>query len=416
MFPDRNHCDCNHFPRVMQFTDHPEISSLGLPAAVQFLTMNDWTRDFAARNFPTIRKLYAANGFPDRVDCHYYDTPHSYDKPKRERTYLWMEKWVRGNASPGPIVEPDGGKIFPPRTLEKLTAKVPANKGFAEISRIFEQQRGYTIPPIATSADWQHYRQRMLENLEVLLGLEARLPRTATKPTGTREKVEGKLVVERTSYPSEGGIMVPVVIVRPADNDKLLPAVILLGAAGKESLLAATGPGSARALAADDRLVALPDVRCFGALFSTGGTDHQLQRRAWERNGIVWGRPVPAMACTDLRAVLDGLSRRGDINREKIELITRASGDLAIAALFTASLDPRITALDVDMNGCCYDKRNLAVVPFVLQYGDVLQWAALLADRELAIRDIPEQAGDPAWLRRIFTVAGNRSGLQVDRH
>ena len=74
MFPDRSHCVCNHFPRVMQMTDHPEISALGLPTPVQFLTMNDWTRSFEEQNFDTIKELYAANGAGGRVDCKYYNT------------------------------------------------------------------------------------------------------------------------------------------------------------------------------------------------------------------------------------------------------------------------------------------------------------------------------------------------------
>ena len=41
------------------------------------------------------------------MDCKYYNTPHSYDKPKRERTYAWMEKWVRGKQTSEAIVEPD---------------------------------------------------------------------------------------------------------------------------------------------------------------------------------------------------------------------------------------------------------------------------------------------------------------------
>ena len=51
MFPDSSHCACNHFPNVMQRTDHPEISTLGLPCPVQYLTMNDWTRQFAVAEF-----------------------------------------------------------------------------------------------------------------------------------------------------------------------------------------------------------------------------------------------------------------------------------------------------------------------------------------------------------------------------
>ena len=36
--------------------------------------MNDWTARFERTNYPTIRRLYEANGQPDRTDCHYGPT------------------------------------------------------------------------------------------------------------------------------------------------------------------------------------------------------------------------------------------------------------------------------------------------------------------------------------------------------
>ena len=59
------------------------------------------------------------------------------------------------------------------------------------------------------------------------------------------------------------------------------------------------------------------------------------------------------------------------------------------------------------------EKRNLPLVSCVLQHGDVLQWAALAADRKLTLRNVPAEAGDPAWLRNVFTLADNSDGLCV---
>ena len=94
--------------------------------------------------------------------------------------------------------------------------------------------------------------------------------------------------------------------------------------------------------------------------------------------------------------------------------MTRGSGDLAVAALFAAALDRRITDLDADLAGCCFAKRNLALVSRVLEHGDVLQWAALSAQRRLTLRNVPPEAGDKAWLAAAFQAAGNAAGLQID--
>ncbi len=418
MFPDRNHCVCNHFPRVMQFTDHPEISTLGLPAAVEYLTMNDWTRTFESDNFPAIKELYRTNGFGERVDCRYYDTPHSYDRKKRERTYWWMEKWVRGNHAAKPVIEPDMVPTFPPETLKQLSATVSSNKGFQEIGRIYRRKRGYQVPQLSTPGDWHQYRKRMLKQLATLLGVNATLPPEVDDPSNAdRIQVDhrsGDLVAFRTSYASEGGIRVPATVLRPARAKGRLPVTVLLRAAGRKALLALNDEPSARQLASTGRMVVVPDIRCFGEMCSAGETDDRRQRLAWERNGIVWGRPVAGMACSDIRAVVDGVSRRPDADMDRLGIVTGDSGDLALAALFAASLDPRIKSVDADLNDCCFEKRNLALIPSVLQYGDVLQWAALLADRDLTLHNVPDQAGDISWLRNAFAVAGNGTGLKLD--
>jgi hypothetical protein len=68
----------------------------------------------------------------------------------------------------------------------------------------------------------------------------------------------------------------------------------------------------------------------------------------------------------------------------------------------------------LDLAGCCFEKRNMPLVSCVLQHGDVLQWAALLADRKVVLRNVPPEAGSAAWLAGVFGAAGNAAGLQLD--
>lgn len=410
MFFDRCHCACNHFPQVMRFTDHPEISSLGLPAAVEYLTMNDWTKTFQQNDFPTVRQLYAANGAPDRVNCKYFNTPHSYDKPKREETYGWMQRWVRGLPSAAPVPEPET-TTFPVDVIVGLKTPVAADKGFAEIGRIYRQQRGYRAPVLTGRADWQSYRDRMAGALKDLLGEEVALPRKTTAPQVIATRDEGELVVERIDTPSEGPIVVPTIVLCPSKPAvKRLPVVVLCSGAGKESLLEEKGPGSARELARAGSLVALADVRFVGES-APGGKDEARRRQAWDRNGIVWGRPVSGMTLSDLRAVLDALCDRTDVDPGRVGFVSRGSGGLAIAMLFAAAVDRRVATVDVDLSGCSFTGHSLPLVCGVLQHGDVLQWASLVADRKLTIRNVP-QNGSPDWLRAAFAAAGNGPGLR----
>jgi dienelactone hydrolase len=413
MFPDHCHCTCNHFPGVMRFTDHPETSALGLPAAVLYITMNDWTKTFREANFPTIRQLYAANAAGDRVECLYFDTPHTYDKPKREATYRWMDRWLDGRHSAEDLREPDESHPFPVETLVNLKAEVPGDKGFGEIGRIYRRERGYQAAAIASPAEWRAYRDRMTAVLRELLGEDAAIPRQTTEASPASTQTEGDLVIERTEYPSEGGIRLPVILLRSAKASGKLPVVILCDGAGGESLLKERGPGSAVASAEAGSLVVLPDVRFTGAFSYAGDPKKEASwRQAWDRNGIVWGRPVPGLTATDLRAVLDGVAPRPDADMARVTLIARKPAALGIAALFAAVLDPRIAAVEADLEGRSFEKRDLPLVSCILQHGDVPQWAAALADRKVTLRNPALDAESREWLEAVFTVLGN--GTQIN--
>ena len=169
VFAGANHCGCNHFPNIMRHTDEPELSALGLPCAVQYLTMNDWTRSFEKNNFPTIRKLYEANGLKGRTDCHYWPTGHDYGQPKRERMYWWMEKWLRGKDRGGPVPEPEV-KTFPVETLVGLKADGPNDGTVGNLTRVYAAKAHYTPPKLASRDERQAWRDKMRAALRELLG------------------------------------------------------------------------------------------------------------------------------------------------------------------------------------------------------------------------------------------------------
>jgi dienelactone hydrolase len=485
LFPFQAHCGCNHFPAVLRFADHPEISALGLPAPVLYLTMNDWTRNFARDSFPAVARLYAANGYAERAQCGYEPTEHTYDRSKREQTYAWMDRWLRSSQVPSLETEPASIQYFAPETLQGLriselkdddfsgvgrfyrsryhyadrviadvprdssitpqTASVPASaapattrqSGFSGIlagtgSPASNQGRRYTTP-----TSWQSYRQSKIETLKQLLGDDLRLPTVGGLVPAFTQRTEAGLVVERGAFPGEAMIRVPCVVIHPSDPQGRWPVVVVCNQTGKDKALENHGPGSPFDLARQGFLVALPDIRFIGELspeVTAGEVGPALmsfkpatmltpsadkasnvagQRTAWERNAIVWGRPLAGMACTDLRAVLDGLAARPDADLRKVKITSRDSAAVGMGALFAAVLDPRVTAIDIDLQGCSYEANSLPAIPFILRHGDVRQWAAVLADRQVTIHHLSAQAGDPAWLKAVFAAANNRDGVQI---
>ena len=437
LFPHWSHCNCNHYPNVMHFTDAPEISTLGFPTPVQYLTMNDWTKNFRFDNFPRIKQLYAANGAADRVECIYEPAEHTYDKSKREYTYRWMERWLRDKKHPQPPNEPNNVQTFAPQELLSLTLPSPSDSNFSGISSSFAAARHFKPLILSTPKDVRAYQSKMLEQLKDLLGEDAKLPKSSNVPESLTTTIEDNIVIESVNFPSEGEIFIPAIVLRDKNSHGKLPVVVICDAAGKDAVVKENGNDSARQLARSGKLVALPDVRFFGKLslktlskeispslmkFNAAKIivrkdDDEFREKfrttAWERNSIVWGRPLSGMACTDIKAVLDGLAARPDADIAKVHVIARNSGALAIAVIFAAALDGRITSIDVDLQNCCYENRKLPVLPFVLQQGDVLQWVSLLSNRKVMIRNLPGDAGNTDWLENIFHLSKNHQGLCI---
>jgi hypothetical protein len=141
-------------------------------------------------------------------------------------------------------------------------------------------------------------------------------------------------------------------------------------------------------------------------------------RWAAERNSIVWGRPISGQIVSDIAAVIDAVEAR--LAPSSITVATRDVGYLAVAALFAATLDARITGLDIDVNHStfaeytpwCDAKDKLTVVPFILRHGDIAQWSAVVADRMVVLRRLSGEA-EAAWLEEAFAAAGNSGGLSL---
>ncbi|OQB79702.1 MAG: hypothetical protein BWX88_04758 [Planctomycetes bacterium ADurb.Bin126] len=425
IFPASHHCVCNHFPNIMRCADPPELATLAMPAAVQFLTMNDWTQRFEKDNFPLLVELYKANGLVERLDCHYEPTEHTFDKSKRERMYGWMEKWLRGKEFK-PVSEPEI-KTFPVKTLQNLKADDGGNKGFSQISGLFAKQFAPSVPKLASRAEWDSWRKGKLGALDDLLGRPLGREGDATR-TVASETRDG-LVIEKVLVASEGPVKVPVLVLRSAKAKIKLPVVVYADSRGKAAMLADKGAESPAVVARSGSTVVLADVRFAGEmrLEAISGLANKLstfkpasnvgERPAgqiplsWERNSIFWGRPAAGMGATDLRAVIDYACGRDDVEVSSVQLV--GCGDLAAVAMFAAAGEPRAKSLRLDFGGKCYQARTLPLVPFILRHGDVATWLAVLADRRVEVAGLSGQAGSAEWLKAVFRAAGNADGLRV---
>ena len=410
MYPKSiTHCNCNHIPGFLKLTDHPEVSTLGLPVPIQYLTMNDWTKSFQEKNFPKIKQLYTTFGANDRVACQYFNSKHEFNKPKRIASYKWAQRWLKGISDP--IVDEPETEIIPLAKLKKLKFHRDTNK-FARVSKFYESKVQFKTPELKTKEEYLDYKDQMIKSLRTLLGEDS-----VAKPVKNNSKskqpieIKGKVLKELCHYPTEGELVAPAFLLQQETlANKKKPVIILLSSRGKDWLIKAKEFKQAEKIVNEGNLVVIPDLRNNGQLFSLGDGSVKSHKCAWERNSIVWGRPLPGMAVTDLIGILNGVCKRADVDANIISIIALDSS-ASTSALFTAILDPRLKTIELNFEDKCFKTRTLPTVPNILKHGDILEFSSLLADRNLTLKKVPKKAGDRRWLADVFKENQNAAGL-----
>ena len=109
------------------------------------------------------------------------------------------------------------------------------------------------------------------------------------------------------------------------------------------------------------------------------------------------------------------------MNASAVQVTAKDDAPLALAALLAACLDPRITGIDADFVGRSFTTsapqrnscKDLPLVCNILEYGDIPQWAALLADRRVTLRHVPQSAATRRWLENVFAKLGTQQNLRL---
>jgi hypothetical protein len=318
--------------------------------------------------------------------------------------------------------------------------KVPGERTYDEFRKAVFKRNDRIDEGVA---GWKAYRTRMADALGGLLGDAQALPPEGTFSTRAIQPAWADgLSVEEIWIPSEAGILIPAIAIAPPPGRKIRTVEIHLTQNGRAS--AAMLPAPYRDAAREGGLVVLPDIRFsgeYGARRLAGRLRPELLKfkmayplrlpgeadqasniaGAWDRNGIIWGRAVPGMMAHDLRAVIDALAGRPESAGAPFRVIARDTAALACAALLEACRDSRVAFLDADFRGHRFEKTplwrdDLAALPVissVLVYGDIPQWAVLMADRHLILRGMPLSAAEADRLKDVFGRMGNGRTLSI---
>jgi dienelactone hydrolase len=94
MLIDRNCCDCQYVPGILQLADLPELISLAAPRPLLIENGTEdplYTLEVVKAQYERVRRLYEKLGIPERVEMDLFEGGHKWSGAK---AYDWIDRWL----------------------------------------------------------------------------------------------------------------------------------------------------------------------------------------------------------------------------------------------------------------------------------------------------------------------------------
>ena len=342
----------------------------------------------------TLNKLDLAG----RIDMFEADDGHGYTRPRREAGYRWFTRWLQGaeNSEPeAPVTLATAEELQCTPTGQVKTSFPGAADVFTINRKLAEQLRAERKP----SPETVRARARELTHYEP--------PSAPVRTTSYGQITRPSCRVEKFTYESEPGIIVPALLFVPAAGAARKPAVIFADARGK----AAAAP-EAEELAGRGYIVLTPDLRGFGETQPpTDRRDYFVRNFGDYEDSLIAlliGKTMAGMRATDVAAAADLLAARSDVDTSNIAAIGRSGA--ALPALFATLFDNHIARLALDGMLVSYEQviaerlnQGMVeqIVPSALKYFDLPDVMAALAPRRVAVFNGVNSLGQEMTLSKL---------------
>ena len=424
-------CVCEMIPGVMRFAEQADILALIAPrplliiAAIRDKAPHFRFEDVRDKTFPKVKRIYELLGAGEKVELCAVDAEHGYNREMRQAMYAWFDRWLKGIDDPDPT-EPEI-KAEEPRTLLCLNGyKLPPEaESVPSLAYKTAKYNVSIIKPPPNGSIWLRQRELMKALLEeeILGGF----PRRSRLNVRLVDRASfDKFVLEKMTYMSEGGVIIPTVLLIPKRRRKPRPLVIQIDPDGKE---AAFESGLPEKLVERGFAVMLIDQRGVGETRweraeAVGVSDYQ-----YFQNSIMLGRPYLGMCAWDVIRGVDYISRQPMIDPDRIACVGRGIG--GFIALVAAALDERIAAVATwgTLSSYLYpegfsDRLPMSYfLPKITLYSDIPHIASLCAPRPLLFLNPVDGGGDPitleeaegifSWARRIYEMLEAPNHLRI---
>ena len=357
--------------------------------------------------FAEAHGVYEKLGVGDKLQKVEADDGHGYSKPRRQAAYRWFGRWLKSEDDDG--AEQD----VPAATSEELWA-TPTG----QVSTSFHGEDVFSL------------------NLKRYEAVKSSRP--AFSPAKVREiaafapasgdlkiKTYGALPragyrIEKLTYESEPGILIPAVLYVPETHGAKSPAIVYADGEGKQAAREV-----AESLVRKGNMVMSLDARGLGetrpALDERGYFFRYFADYDNAETAILLGKTLVGMRAADIARGIDLLAARSDVDSSNISGFGR--GAAAVAMLHAAALDARLKKLALEEMLVSYDAivthrihRQMfeQIVPSALRFYDLPDLASSFAPRPVWLIDTVNPLGQVLPAPEVRAVYG-RAQVYVTR-
>jgi cephalosporin-C deacetylase-like acetyl esterase len=348
--------------------------------------------------FEKLRDIYQVLGRPDQLSWYSTQLPHGLSFDCRMQIYNFLARSLQ-HGSQGVEKEPP----VAPETDATLSVAESGN-----VVRTFGGETPFRLNRSRPSG-------RQPAPLAELLSIDQ--PRSGVRPDFLRRAITSReIAVELIEFASTDHVWLPAWLYRSSSSDATRPLVIVLEPAGRNAHWRENDLYHQLALAGS--IVCVPDLRGTGDLkpavsagFPPYARQHQEEEDyAW--GSLILGKPLLGQRVTDILAVASSLRAFPNLRSRKMRVA--AAGQLTVAALFAAAIDPAIDELYLASPLVSYrdvvETENYTFplagfLPGVLLHTDLPEIAASLAPRKVCLAGTVNSRGalmDIAAARKIY--------------
>ncbi|MFH1738597.1 MAG: acetylxylan esterase [bacterium] len=406
----------NFNPCFKHGIDHFDLLSLRAPKPIQIVAALEdfFPIDGARQTFRDLQDLYRIYEAVDRVNIAEVAGPHAYDKPHREATYAWMNRWL-GNEAAG-AVEPQI-TIEPEDVLECTTSgQVLESLGGETVytlNKASYEKVGYKRAVPASESALESWWADLRADVRRLLVLPS-LSGSPQMIRGESEEFDAGTKI-RIVFESEPGIAVPGLLLLPRERREGVTVMVFED--GKDAHL---NDEMVLETLESGRAVYLIDPRGVGETMSQHGDckkyyDYFREETELSYTSFMLDRPMLGQRVFDVMRAVDAAAVMGDPKFSDIALA--GQGRAALMAFFAGALDDRVSEVICRNMLVSYESlaRNkyfnhhpTSLIPGVLRSFDLPLAAALVAPRKLILEDTVDEMKEimpPHRVRELYEPA-----------